>query len=533
MAFSSPNHMSHGEVYSVTNASGAWVDSSGELARLLPYMAQYRETKVNAWTITPQSGSTVTAGDTMTVTCEDPDVTIWYSRYGEESETQYAGPVEIDTSSSWCIYNVTFKKNGDAIVSTTVSYTVDQSQADAVAKIGETYYASLAAAVAVATASQAESVEISLLKSSSDDVTLDSKTTVTETAAGLYTGTLSGSGTLVLSGTRSSFLSFGEWTGTVVLPPDLASIGKDFHFNYYGKEGSTVQLSSNVSGWIQREDTSQPAVINPAIEIPAGKKLTISGFSPSFRYLVRALKGYGELAITFNGDLPINNADYSPYFRIGDVSEFKGRLSTAKPTLVLGTMTLPAKPATGTTEESYARRFLVFAPVVAHDDWAAPNGIALADTAATLTVEDGVTVSAVSTTIPGYGVVRNGNVYSVERVTNTDYPVPYSWFSGYGISEAFDSPEGKAANGKNSWWECYVLGLDPTNALSKFTATIRMDGTTPIVEFSPTNEVLKTSGEIEYVLQGKPTLTNGWQDVEFNEPGDTNRFFRVRVKWQP
>ena len=58
-----------------------------------------------------------------------------------------------------------------------------------------------------------------------------------------------------------------------------------------------------------------------------------------------------------------------------------------------------------------------------------------------------------------------------------------------------------------------------------------MDGTTPIVGYSPTNEALKASGAIEYVLQGKPTLTNGWQDVEFNEPGDTNRFFRVIVTW--
>ena len=80
-------------------------------------------------------------------------------------------------------------------------------------------------------------------------------------------------------------------------------------------------------------------------------------------------------------------------------------------------------------------------------------------------------------------------------------------------------------------WESYVLGLVPTNELSKFTALIRMDGTIPIVEFSPTNDVLKASGDIDYVLQGKPTLTNDWQDVEFDDPGDTNRFFRVRVKW--
>ena len=86
------------------------------------------------------------------------------------------------------------------------------------------------------------------------------------------------------------------------------------------------------------------------------------------------------------------------------------------------------------------------------------------------------------------------------------------------------------ANG-HPYWESYVLGLEPTNALSKFIATIRMEGTTPVVGYSPTNEALKASGEIEYVLQGKPTLTNGWQDVEFDEPGDTNRFFRVNVTW--
>jgi len=80
-------------------------------------------------------------------------------------------------------------------------------------------------------------------------------------------------------------------------------------------------------------------------------------------------------------------------------------------------------------------------------------------------------------------------------------------------------------------WESYVLGLEPTNEMSKFTALIRMDGTTPIIEYSPTNELLKASGAIDYVLQGKPTLTNGWQDVDFDEPGDTNHFFRVRVKW--
>ena len=117
-----------------------------------------------------------------------------------------------------------------------------------------------------------------------------------------------------------------------------------------------------------------------------------------------------------------------------------------------------------------------------------------------------------------------------EQTTNTDYAVPYSWFAEYGVAE--DNVEATAtntaANGTYSWWECYVLGLDPTNTTSKFTVSIRMDGETPIVEYSPTNTVLE---DIEYVLQGKPLLMNDWQDVSFEDPGDTNRFFRIKVKW--
>ena len=281
-------------------------------------------------------------------------------------------------------------------------------------------------------------------------------------------------------------------------------------------------------GWIANE------TVYPTVEIPSGKTLLLSEFSPSFANTFKKLKGAGTFAIlvTPNEGNDLANVEdwgadknYSAYFLMNNAADFTGTFFVNEYVgIAIGT----SKPGKNTV----GGKILVYTNVTAFANWAAPNGIVLADSAATLTVEDGVTVSAVSTTIPGYGVVRNGNVYSVERVTNTDYPVPYSWFSGYGISEAFDSPEGKAANGKNSWWECYVLGLDPTNALSKFTTTIRMDGTTPIVEFSPTNEVLKASGDINYVLQGKPTPTNGWQDVDFAAPGATNRFFRVRVTWE-
>ena len=77
-----------------------------------------------------------------------------------------------------------------------------------------------------------------------------------------------------------------------------------------------------------------------------------------------------------------------------------------------------------------------------------------------------------------------------------------------------------------------MLGLEPTNATSKFTVAIRMDGSVPVVEYSPTNETLRASGAIEYILQGKTSLTNEWADCpSFDEPGDTNRFFRVKVTW--
>ena len=526
MAFSSPNHMSHGEVYSVTNASGAWVDSSGELARLLPYMAKYRDTVVNAWTITPKSGSTVTAGDTMTVTCEDPEATIWYSRYGEQNETQYDGPVAIDTSSSWCIYNIAIKKGDETVGTAQVTYTVDQPQADPVAKIdGGAGFQTLQAAIDAAESG----ATIILMKSSGEAVTLNKTIVFSEGEDATFSGTFTGSGTLKLgaflknSKTPSgvSPLAAG-WTGTVELTFAFEASGQATPVARYGNANSTLRLAGGMtSGWLASAalDTTVVLVGN----------MTISDFSTSFPNTIKKLTGTGTFSITYSTTPDLTYAGYYPYYLIKDVSEFEGSLvipESGTIGIVVGTNSKPS-------DKTHGGKILVYTNVLASANWTAPGGIVLADTAATLTVEDGVTVPAVSTSLSGYGVVRSGNVYSVERVTNTDYPVPYSWFVGYGVAEgSIDGyKEATAANGKNSWWECYVLGLDPTNALSKFTATIRMDGTTPIVEFSPTNEVLKASGDINYVLQGKPTLTNGWQDVEFDEPGDTNRFFRVKVTW--
>ncbi len=128
--------------------------------------------------------------------------------------------------------------------------------------------------------------------------------------------------------------------------------------------------------------------------------------------------------------------------------------------------------------------------------------------------------------------------YTEEAFTDTDYPVPYSWMMEYYPNLRGNPSENTelqavqpAASAAHAVWECYVLGLDPTNALSRFTAAIRMEGQKPVVEYFPTNEVLKSIGAIEYILQGKPALSNDWQNVTFEEPGATNRFFRVKVEW--
>ena len=157
------------------------------------------------------------------------------------------------------------------------------------------------------------------------------------------------------------------------------------------------------------------------------------------------------------------------------------------------------------------------------------------------TIDYTYTAGATKMNASAYSVKRI-EIWTKEQATDTDFPTPYSWIdmyfpelvSGWSSAQYNEfATNTNHASVKNGYapWESYVLGLDPTNEMSKFLATIRMEGTTPIVGYSPTNEALKASGEIEYVLQGKPTLTNGWQDVEFNEPGDTNRFFRVRVTW--
>lgn len=114
----------------------------------------------------------------------------------------------------------------------------------------------------------------------------------------------------------------------------------------------------------------------------------------------------------------------------------------------------------------------------------------------------------------------------------TDVPIPYAWLlqNDSEIVDEFDAYEAAAkataANGRNKVWECFVAGIDPTNATARFTAKIEMQGDTPIVTWEPdlnTNGIVRT-----YKVYGSETLENGgnWQ----YPTNSLHRFFKVTVE---
>ena len=77
----------------------------------------------------------------------------------------------------------------------------------------------------------------------------------------------------------------------------------------------------------------------------------------------------------------------------------------------------------------------------------------------------------------------------------------------------------------------YVVGTDPTNALSKFTAKIEMKDDAPVVTWSPAlNGEGVREGLRTYRVWGKADLDDAaWSEVGAGDEGDF-RFFRVTVE---
>ena len=120
------------------------------------------------------------------------------------------------------------------------------------------------------------------------------------------------------------------------------------------------------------------------------------------------------------------------------------------------------------------------------------------------------------------------DLYSATQTT--EIPVPYVWLIQYnpGIVNEHDSYEAAAnavaLNGLKVW-ECYLAGLDPTNATSKFTASIAISNGVPWVTWTPN---LNTNGIVRnYTVLGKTNLTD---TAEWAPTNSAHRFFKVRVE---
>ena len=393
-AFSSANHKLNGEIYSITNSAGAYLDASGVLAELLPYMANYRATVVPEGVVvnaTPLDEAIVASGATMTLSCNDPDATIYYYNASlgetEANAVEYSAPVAITPGNpllGMAQYYVFAKKNG--------------------------------------------------VKVTAADAIIDYKV-----------------------------------AGSMLVPDNPAEILDMSGLSWSVGDGwtkTTEQSCKGGSAYVCAPSAAAACSLKTTITVDADKTLV-------FHHIDNFAEGASF--VVWVDDMPV-------WYKKG-VNSTSGK-------------------------------------------W----------------VEDSVILAQGSHTIE-FAFTGNGSTLyldylSLDRfTTTTGFPVPYSW-----IEACFPGIEGYPAamyetmaksSGTNGYpyWESYVLGLEPTNTLSTFIATIRMEGQKPIVEYSPTNEVLKASGAIEYILQGKPVLSNSWQNVTFEDPGTTNRFFRVKVEW--
>lgn len=136
---------------------------------------------------------------------------------------------------------------------------------------------------------------------------------------------------------------------------------------------------------------------------------------------------------------------------------------------------------------------------------------------------------------------RAERAFSVSVVeTNTEttpVPVPCDWLEWHWLApygEYEDAAWGRAANGENAVWECYLAGLDPTDAEDRFLANIEIEDGKPVVTWSPDLNAGGTREIRQYRIAGARTLETPpeiWDDVtDLDDPdAEGYRFFRVKV----
>ena len=126
----------------------------------------------------------------------------------------------------------------------------------------------------------------------------------------------------------------------------------------------------------------------------------------------------------------------------------------------------------------------------------------------------------------------SGNLTVAQTETeNTPEPVPYTWLDTYFPSAATVGYETLAwhdsdGDGYQNWEE-YVLQTNPTNAESKLSVSIRMEGGVPHVEYEPTSFL----GGYRAIIKGSNDLKaspDNW--VPITAPTGAFHFFKVVVE---
>jgi hypothetical protein len=131
------------------------------------------------------------------------------------------------------------------------------------------------------------------------------------------------------------------------------------------------------------------------------------------------------------------------------------------------------------------------------------------------------------------GVVTETTPAPVEHVWLDSYPVLLAEFGGDYEAMANAPSPGVSGNGK-TWpngspcymWQDFVAGTSPTND-TVFTATIHMNGNTPVITWEPDTPELRATRV--YRTYGKKTLMDAnWTDITDKDMSEYN-FFKVTV----
>ena len=119
------------------------------------------------------------------------------------------------------------------------------------------------------------------------------------------------------------------------------------------------------------------------------------------------------------------------------------------------------------------------------------------------------------------------------KTQSTPVAVPFAWlqekYSSLTDAAAFEAKANEvAANGVNKVWECFVVGIDPTDATAKFVTKIEMVDGKPVITWVPDmNEGSGKTGVRIYKLLGSTDLKT-WAEVADGAEGNFN-FFKVEV----